>query len=109
MNYTVKLKDGRHVIEGLTCDQWRNHKDTCPDTLLIVYDAEGNPETYMRSAHMMLKGLHEVYQTEYGLKWGDTFDTVFGKFTCISGHVMPAFIMPDKSEAEMIANQKRMA
>ncbi len=101
MKYNVELEDGRHYIRGLITDTWKNHKDVQPDTLLVSYDKEGNPITRMVDAHMMLKALYDLYQTEYGLRHGDVFDTQYGKFLCTGPGVVPMSILIDKSETEM--------
>ncbi len=86
--FKVELKDRSHYIVGLP---WESpvREASSPDTMLIFRYPEGDCDTRMKDARMMLGALYDELQVNDGLVDGDAFETEFGRFVCRGVHVVP--------------------
>jgi len=83
--YKVELSGRRHQVTNLPVDDLLQESTT-----LIYHYPEGDIDTRMKDAKMMLGALYDLFQTHDGLKDGDIFETEFGNFICKGVHVIPA-------------------
>jgi hypothetical protein len=83
MEYNVVQKDKMFFIENL-----KEKYDTSKDTLLICRYEENDCDTFFSNKEQMHSALYDEYQTNDQLHEGDTFVTPFGRFKCVSFHVL---------------------
>lgn len=83
--YKVELRGRSHYVINLP-NEFADKK--YPDTLLVYYYFEGDCDTRMKNADMMLGALYDLFQVNDNLKDGDIFQTEFGEYICQGVHVI---------------------
>lgn len=88
MEYQVVKRDDSFYIVGMKCD-YSGIGIADEDTLLICKYEAGDCDTNFSHRDQIHSALYDEYQTNDQLHEGDTFVTPFGRFKCVSFHVVP--------------------